>query len=112
MNAAARTIHQSNVFSGQLADIRVPKQLFLQMILLVHLLVSALAVIFTTNGYRDTFSQYQQATSKAHELQLQWGQLMLEQASLENPERVEQLAKNKLQMVLPTNKKIYMLRIK
>lgn len=112
MNAAAKMIHQSNVFSGQFADIRVSKQLFLQIVLLISVLLSALAVIYTTNIYRVSFSQLQQANQREHELQLQWGQLLLEQASLETPARVEQLARQKLQMNLPVNNQIYMLHLK
>ncbi|WP_133129570.1 cell division protein FtsL [Legionella yabuuchiae] len=112
MNAAAKTIHQSNVFSGQFADIRVSRQLCLQIALLLAVLMTALAVIYTTNMHRVTFIQLQQAKHKTHELQLQWGQLLLEQASLETPARVEQLAKTKLNMTLPVNKHIHMLRIK
>ncbi|MCP0914317.1 MULTISPECIES: cell division protein FtsL [Legionella] len=112
MNAAAKLIHQSNFFSGQIADIRLSKQLYLPIFLLLSVLCSALAVVYTTNLYRMTFSQVEAAEQKTHQLQLQWGQLLLEQASLATPARVEQLAIDKLDMTLPANKQVFILRAK
>ncbi len=111
MNAAAKIIHQNNIFSGRFADIRVSKMLCLQVVLIVAVLLTALSVIYTTNGYRITYSQLQYAKEGAHELKLHWGQLLLEQASLETPARVEYMAKRKLSMVQPKHHKVHMLRI-
>jgi len=109
MNAAAKVIHQSNFFSGRFADIRLSKTLLLQLVLLFSVLISALAVVYTTNLHRLTFSQLQRAEQNMHQLQLQWGQLLLEQASLATPARVQQLASEKLQMRLPVDKQTYIL---
>lgn len=110
MNAAARAINQSNLFSGQLLEMRLSKQWCLILSLLVAVLVSSLAVIYTTNEHRLSFSQLQQLEQQSHQLQLQWGQLLLEQASLATPARVEQLASEKLQMRLPSDKDTYVLQ--
>jgi len=85
------------------------KSLYMLMVLLVAVLVSALAVVYSTNSYRSTFSQVEQQEQQTHYLQLQWGQLLLEQASLATPARVEELATDKLKMVLPTSKNTYWL---
>jgi len=110
MNAAARIIHQSNVFNGQFSDIRLSRYAYWQIALLVSVLISALAVIYVTNMHRLTLSQLQIAEQKAHQLQLRWGQLLLEQASLATPARVQQLATEKLGMVLPINRQTFILR--
>lgn len=104
MNAAAKVINQGTLFNGQLADMRLSRSFYCLMFLLFSVLVSALAVIYSTNSYRSTFSQVEQQEQQKHYLQLQWGQLLLEQASLATPARVETLAKNQLKMVLPTAK--------
>lgn len=111
MNAAAREIHQSNFFSGQFTDMRFSKQLCLQIVLLLAVLISAVAVIYITNLHRITFSQLQVAEQQGHQLQLQWGQLLLEQASLATPARVEQMATEKLHMMLPSDKQTIILRV-
>lgn len=111
MNAAAKVINQEGtLFNGQLADIHMSKSLYMLIILLVAVLISALAVVYSTNSYRVTLSQVEQQEQLTHYLQLQWGQLLLEQASLATPARVEELANDKLQMVLPTAKNTYWLQ--
>lgn len=112
MNAAAKMIHQSNVFSGQFADLRLPKVAWIQLLLFGVVLLSALAVVYVTNQHRMTIAQLQRAEQKAHKLQLHWGQLLLEQASLSTPARVQQFATEKLKMAVPTNQRIKILSIK
>lgn len=109
MNAAARVINQRCLFQGHLAKMQVSKQLFFQTALVVSMLLSALAVVYTINVHRVTCSQLQFLETEAHELQLQWGQLLLEQASLATPARVEQLATDQLHMVLPVSKQAFVL---
>ena len=111
MNAAAKAINQSNFFSGQLLDMRLSKQLCFLLSLLFAVLLSALAVVYTTNEHRLSFSQLQRLEQQSNQLQLQWGQLLLEQASLATPARVERLAVEKLQMRLPVDKATFVLRI-
>ena len=111
MNAAAREISQSNFFSGQLSEMRLSRQVWMQLVLLLSVLVSALAVVYVTNLHRLTLNELQLAEQQSNQLQLQWGQLLLEQASLANPARVEQLATEKLQMMLPTSKQTVILRV-
>ncbi|KTD07199.1 cell division protein FtsL [Legionella jamestowniensis] len=110
MNAAARAIHQSNLFNGHLLDMRLSKQLCFMLTLLLAVLVSALTVVYVTNEHRIVFSELQRMEQHAHQLQLQWGQLLLEQASLSTPGRVEALAVEKLQMKLPADKNTYVLQ--
>ena len=110
MNAAARAINQSNLFNGQLLEMRLSKQLSATLCLLLLVLCSAIAVIYITNEYRSSFSQLQQLEQTMHQHQLQWGQLLLEQASLATPARVEELAVQKLQMHLPADTQTFVLR--
>ncbi len=110
MNAAARVINQGTLFNGQLADMHMSKSLYMLTLLLVAVLVSALAVVYSTNSYRVTLSQVEQQEQQAQYLQLQWGQLLLEQASLATPARVEDLAREKLNMILPNAKNTYWLQ--
>lgn len=112
MNAAARQINHSNLFSGHLSEMRLSRSLCQHITLLLAVLISALAVVYTTNLHRLTFGQLQLAEQQSHQLQLQWGQLLLEQASLATPGRVQQLASEKLHMVLPAGKQTFILRMR
>lgn len=110
MNAAARAINQGTLFNGQLADMKMSKSFYMLIVLLMAVLLSALGVVYSTNSYRITFSQVQQEQQQTHALQLQWGKLLLEQASLATPGRVEELAVDKLKMILPTKQNTYILK--
>lgn len=102
MNAAAKVINQGNLFNGQLADMHMSKSFYVLIVLLAAVLVSAFAVIYSTNAYRSTFNLVEQEEQQSHYFELQWGQLLLEQSSLATPARVEELAIDKLGMILPT----------
>lgn len=110
MNAAARIINQSTLFNGQLFAMRLSKQLWIILILMLLVLLSSLAVVYATNEYRTNFSELQKLELQAHHLQLHWGQLLLEQASLATPARVEALATQKLQMRLPADTQTFVLQ--
>lgn len=110
MNAAARIINQTTLFNGQLFEMRLNKEIWLILILMILTIASALAVVYTTNEYRNTFNNVEQLNLQTHRLQLQWGQLLLEQASLATPARVESFATSKLQMQLPDDKQTFVLR--
>lgn len=110
MNAAAKMIHQSTIFSGQFSDFRFSKAACLQFTLVIAVLISALSVVYITNLHRMTYSQVQAVQQQEHQLQLHWGQLLLEQASLETPARVQQIATEKLNMRLPGQKHVFTIR--
>lgn len=106
MNAAAKVISQDSVFHGHLGKMRVSKFFYFQSSMLIAILVSALSVIYTTNLTRLTCHQLEVKEQEWHQLQLQRGQLLLEQASLSTPARIEALATDKLHMRLPVNKQV------
>ncbi|MCX7115609.1 MAG: cell division protein FtsL [Gammaproteobacteria bacterium] len=101
MNAAARVIHQSNVFTGHWFAMRLSKDQGAMFFLVGLLLLSCLAIVYVTNEYRFALSELESAQNQFHERQMEWGQLLLEQASLSTPGRVEELASQQLGMHLP-----------
>lgn len=102
MNAAARAINQSNLFSGHLLRMQFSKTFYLLFSLLLLVLLSALAVVYTTNECRIRFNHLQQLEQAYHLLQLQKGQFQLEQASLASAGRIQQVAISKLHMQRPS----------
>jgi len=102
MNAAAKVLHESNLFHGHLSQIRVSFTQCLQMILFLSVLLSAIVVVYCTNQYRMNLGQLEHAKQEASSLELQWGQLLLEQASISAPSRVQESAEEVLHMVTPS----------
>lgn len=101
MNAAAKAIYKSDFFRGRLLDVRFSKPLSFLLLMWLILLISAFAMIYITNANRINISELQKLEKQNYQLQIQWGKLLLEQASLITPARVETLANEKLQMKRP-----------
>ena len=62
---------------------------------------SGLAVVETTHRNRVVFNRLQELKAEANELEVQWGQLLIEQSTFGLESRIEQTALEKLDMELP-----------
>jgi cell division protein FtsL len=62
---------------------------------------SAIAVVWARHKTRRLFVQFQQLNSERDALDVEWGQLKLEQSAFATHGRVEQTARGDLQMVIP-----------
>lgn len=79
-------------------------------VLVVLLLVSCLAVVMSSFEYRTLFNQHQELVHQRDELQVEWGQLLLEQSAWAANNRVEQQATKKLGMKVPEVNQIEIIR--
>lgn len=70
-------------------------------VLLIGVLVSCLAVVMTSFEYRQLFNRHQELVGQRDELQVEWGQLLLEQSAWAANNRVEQQAVKQLSMRVP-----------
>lgn len=110
MNAAARAIGQNNLFNGRFLDMRLSKELSTILFLLMAVLCNSLSIVYITNTYRLHHSQLHQLEQQAQQLQFQWGQLLLERASLATPARIQLIAEEKLDMKFPISQETYLLQ--
>jgi cell division protein FtsL len=76
--------------------------------LLSLVLVSGLSVVYLTHRDRVLFNELQKLRDEANELDVQWGQLLIEQSTLGVGGRVEQRATEVLEMRVPEIEKIVM----
>jgi len=67
----------------------------------VAVLVTALAVIYSQHQSRKSFVELQELQKVRDEIDVQWGRLQLEQGAWTTHGRVEQIARNKLDMEIP-----------
>jgi cell division protein FtsL len=111
MNAAAKALHQSNLFHGHIREIRFSFIQCLQMILFLTVFVNAVVVIYCTNQYRISLSQLEKEQQQTNILELEWGQLLLEQASISAPSRIQEQAEEVLHMNTPTSKQTVVIRV-
>jgi len=75
-------------------------------ILISMLLVSALMVIYKKYNSRLIFIEIQKQEKALDQYEVAWGQLQLELTTLAEQNRVEQVARQQLKLVLPTREKI------
>lgn len=73
-------------------------------------MISAMMVIFSAYEYRRLFNQHQVLVSQWDELQVEWGQYLLEQSVWSSHNRVETLAADQLEMVVPDTETIEIVR--
>ncbi|MDO8845526.1 MAG: cell division protein FtsL [Methylicorpusculum sp.] len=81
-------------------------KVLLMMGLVVGLLGSALAVIYSKYQSRLLFIDIQKQERELDRYEVEWGQLQLELTTLAEENRVEQIAREKLRLVLPQREAI------
>lgn len=84
------------------------KQWFLVLLASVAVTGSALGVVFSSFEARRLVAQHQQLLGAKNGMQVEWGQLLLEQSTWGSYNRVEQLAGDRLQMRVPSPSEIVM----
>ncbi len=78
------------------------------LLLLTLVLFSGLSVVYLTHRDRVLFNELQVLRDQANKLDIQWGQLLIEQSTLGVGGRVEQRATELLGMQIPEVEKIVM----
>ncbi len=77
--------------------------------LVTFLLVSALALVDIRTHYLLLFKHEQQLAMRRDALRVEWGRLLLEQGTLTQQQRVERIARHRLDMVMPDPRHIVLL---
>ena len=72
------------------------------------LLASGLAVVLTTHDNRFAFNELQELKEMANKLEVEWGQLLIEQSTFSVEGKIELIAVEELQMQVPELAKIIM----
>jgi cell division protein FtsL len=70
-------------------------------VLWVALLASSLSVVYVKHSARTHFIELQRLTTERDELDIEWGQLQLEQSTWATHGRVERMARDDLHMLIP-----------
>lgn len=78
----------------------------LNLILFAVLIACALGVVTSQDRARKLFIQLQQEQAEAHRLDVEWGQLQLEQSTWAMQSRIEKIATKYLHMYVPESSQI------
>ena len=76
--------------------------------MMVITMTSGMAVVLKEHQNRTAFNELQELKDEGNELEVKWGQLLIEQSTFGVEGRVEEKAINQLQMQLPVPAEIVM----
>ena len=106
MNAAAKALAEGS-FSREYVFSRLHSGVVIRLILLVTLVLSsAFAVIYVKDMNRRLFGEVQYLQYSRDRLHIEWGQLLLEQSTLATQSRVQSVAQQQLDMIVPQQRDI------
>ncbi|MFT5889331.1 MAG: cell division protein FtsL [Zhongshania sp.] len=91
------------VISAPLGGLLVP-------IVLILVVISCIAVVQSSHKSRKLFGELQGLRREAMSLEEEWGRLLLEQSTWASPDRVQDLAIQKLKMQAPKMREVKMVR--
>ena len=91
----------------QLTQSRQP--LVLVVVFALVCVVSALALIKTKHEARKLFVDLETLTDERDELNIEWGQLQIEQSTWATHARIEQVAADDLSLIRPESTEIYVI---
>ena len=84
----------------------------LNAMLLVALMVCALSVVTSQHKARKMYIEFQKEKESAQKMEVEWGQLQLEQSTWATPARVERIAVQQLKMQLPKSEQVQFIQLK
>jgi cell division protein FtsL len=84
-----------------MADLAVLRRYSLLAFSVALATLSALGVVYSVHSSRQLVTELQQLRHEQEQLQVQWGQLLLEKSTLGSYARVEVTARDRLGMYLP-----------
>ena len=71
--------------------------------------LSALAIVYSKHESRKLFVELEALTDERDRLNIEWGQLQIEQSTWATHARIEQVAKDDLSLVRPEPSEIYVI---
>ncbi|MDN5850221.1 MAG: cell division protein FtsL [Nitrococcus sp.] len=81
------------------------------LVLLVVVVGSAVAVSYSKHNSRRLFIQLQALQRERDQLNIEWGRLQLEQAAWATHGRIERIARERLEMRMPTQSDVVILSL-
>ena len=81
----------------------------LLMVFAIVCVISAIALVYTKHESRNLFVELEQLTTERDELNIEWGQLQIEQSTWATHARIEQVALEELALKRPKSTEIYLI---
>lgn len=93
--------------------VNAPRQpTLLALVCAVICVISAMALVYTRHESRKLFIELEQLTTERDELNIEWGQLQIEQSTWATHARIERLATEELSLTRPVATEIFVIERK
>ena len=86
-----------------------PQPFLLVLVFAVVCVLSAMALVYTKHESRKLFVELEQLTNERDQLNIEWGQLQIEQSTWAQHARIEQVATDDLSLVRPEATEIFVI---
>jgi cell division protein FtsL len=86
-----------------------PQSSVLVFVFAVVCVLGAIALVYTKHESRKLFVELEQLTHERDELNIEWGQLQIEQSTWAQHARIEQVASDDLALVRPETTEIFVI---
>ena len=88
---------------------RSGQPVLLALVLAVVCVMSAMALVYTKHESRKLFVELEQLTSQRDQLNIEWGQLQIEQSTWATHARIEKVASDELALTRPRASEIFVI---
>ena len=112
MNTAVRVSSNQWLAMEWLSAIRVHRRHFAVALLMLLVIASAFSIVYIKDLNRRLLIDFQSQTTQMQAHKTKRGQLLLEESTWARQSRVQQIAENQLDMVMPTSKDVVLLQTK
>ncbi len=110
MNTAVRALPQNNEPFKKQHFLFFIKPSMGTLLLAIVVMLSGLAVVYTTDINRRLFMELQMAQTIQGQIRQEWGNLLLEESTWSTQARIQNLAQQHLEMSAPANDKIMIIK--
>ena len=83
--------------------------ILLLLVFAIVCVISAIALVYTKHESRNLFIELEQLTTERDQLNIEWGQLQIEQSTWATHARIERVALQELALTRPKSTKIYLI---
>ena len=88
---------------------RISQPVLWLVVLATVCVISAIALVYTKHESRGLFIELEQLSRERDELNIEWGQLQIEQSTWATHARIERVALEELELVRPKTTEIYLI---
>ncbi len=83
--------------------------ILLLLVFAIVCVISAIALVYTKHESRNLFIELEQLTTDRDQLNIEWGQLQIEQSTWATHARIERVALQELALTRPKSTEIYLI---